>query len=90
MFNPSVPNEHVYWMRNTQSTPTIVPPERVGVSIVGAGISGVSVAYWLRESGYTDTIALIDGRGVASGATGRSKKTMLCVCLLLLSNWFVL
>ena len=42
------------------------------VLILGAGISGVSTAYWLRKNGFEGSIGLVDERGVALSATGRN------------------
>ena len=43
------------------------------VVIVGAGMSGVSVAYYLRKKmNFTGTIAILDARGIAQHASGRN------------------
>ena len=46
--------------------------EGYDVLILGAGISGVSTAYWLRKNGFEGSIGLVDERGVALSATGRN------------------
>ncbi|WP_206756415.1 FAD-dependent oxidoreductase [Oculatella sp. FACHB-28] len=38
--------------------------------VIGGGISGVSAAYWLGQLG-VETV-LLEGRGLAEGATGRN------------------
>lgn len=43
--------------------------ERAQVVIIGAGITGCSIAYFLAKQGCTDVI-VIDKRGIAAGATG--------------------
>ncbi|KAK8055048.1 FAD dependent oxidoreductase [Apiospora rasikravindrae] len=52
------------------------PPETCDVAIIGAGFSGVSVAYNLsspsQDSQDTPSIVLLEARQVCSGATGRN------------------
>ncbi|MBY0515600.1 MAG: FAD-binding oxidoreductase [Bacteriovoracaceae bacterium] len=46
--------------------------QQVDVAIVGAGICGLSLAYWLKLKSPQIKIALIDSQEVASGASGRN------------------
>ena len=48
----------------------------VDVLIIGAGISGASIAWWLRESGMR--VALVDKGDVAAGASGRNAGFVTC------------
>ncbi len=63
-----------YWLRDAAdavapSTTALAPCD---VAIVGGGIAGVSVAFWLRRMGYTGSVTIVDSRGVARGASGRN------------------
>lgn len=63
-----------YWLRHcaaVASSPQL-PLEPCDVAIVGAGISGVSTAFWLRRLGFHGSITLVDKRGVGCGASGRN------------------
>ena len=46
-------------------------PATANVVVVGAGMTGCSVAYWLGASGIDDVV-VVDSRGVSAGATGRN------------------
>ncbi|KAJ3287261.1 hypothetical protein HK104_008704 [Borealophlyctis nickersoniae] len=64
-----------YWLRdnpyeNFRSTPDL--PSRSDIVIIGAGISGLSLAYHLLTLGCTKQITILDARGVGGGATGRN------------------
>ncbi|MBD1866738.1 FAD-binding oxidoreductase [Cyanobacteria bacterium FACHB-471] len=54
--------------RHLQSTPQL--PTASEVVVIGGGISGVSVAYWL--SGLGVEVVLLERQGLAEGATGRN------------------
>ena len=47
------------------------PPSVADIVVIGAGMTGVSVAYWLKRL-YGRTCLILDARGVAGGATGRN------------------
>lgn len=55
-----------YWLDCGRSA----APVETDVLIVGAGISGASVAYWLRDSGLR--VALVEQKQLAWGASGRN------------------
>src|SRR5207237_10455449 len=46
-------------------------PERVGTAIIGGGIAGCAVAYYLAAEGETD-ILLVEAGELGSGSTGGS------------------
>src|SRR5438067_4998828 len=46
-------------------------PERVGTLIIGGGIVGCAVAYYLAEEGASD-VMLVESQALASGSTGGS------------------
>ncbi|MFL6194876.1 MAG: NAD(P)/FAD-dependent oxidoreductase [Thermoanaerobaculia bacterium] len=50
-------------------------PEEVGTVVVGAGIVGLSTAYWLAQAG--DRPVLLDADGVAAHASGRNAGFMM-------------
>lgn len=54
--------------RHLQSMPQL--PASADVLVIGSGISGVSVAYWLSQLGI-ETV-LLERQGLAEGATGRN------------------
>jgi hypothetical protein len=48
-------------------------PDQPILSVIGAGLTGVCIAYWLIEFGVSArSILIVDGRGLAEGATGRN------------------
>jgi hypothetical protein len=48
-------------------------PEECDVVIIGAGLSGVSTAYWLLDDNpKPPSILLLEARQICSGATGRN------------------
>jgi ribulose 1,5-bisphosphate synthetase/thiazole synthase len=52
-------------------------PEECDIVIIGAGLSGVSTAYFILDDNPTPpSIALLDARQICSGATGRNGNTM--------------
>lgn len=61
-----------YWQDDAPDT----PPVDVDVAIIGAGISGASVAYWLRDAGLR--VALIDKGDICAGASGRNAGFVTC------------
>jgi hypothetical protein len=61
-----------YWIENTDTdftTPTPLPTE-ADYCVVGGGLTGVSTAYWLNKMGHS--CVLVEGRGLAGGASGRN------------------
>ena len=64
-----------WWLTNLPSnavpTPLERPPADADVVVVGAGMTGCAVAYWLHEL-YGQRCVLLDARGCAGGATGRN------------------
>ena len=50
------------------------PPTATDVAIIGAGMTGCSVAYWLKQlfSKDGEHVTVLDARGCAGGATGRN------------------
>ena len=61
-----------HWLRHDVEDPPSTFVEHADVVIVGAGMTGVFAAHSLRERGYKGTVLLLDGRGVARGASGRN------------------
>lgn len=65
--------EKSYW-RNDYAGQSIYPEPsqdlRVDVAIVGAGITGLSAAYLLKQSGFK--VAVLEKKTVGSGTTGRT------------------
>lgn len=55
-------------LQNFRSTPEL--PSKTDVVIIGGGITGVSIAYWLCQNGIS--VTLLERRGISSGATGRN------------------
>ncbi len=70
---PDVHPSRSWWLDNIRSEPTYVstPPSVADIVVIGAGMTGVSVAYWLKTL-YGRECILLDARGVAGGATGRN------------------
>lgn len=58
------------WVATSQPTdyPTLAPDVTVDVAVIGAGITGITTALLLKETGAT--VALVDAGRVAAGATG--------------------
>ncbi|KAJ3158880.1 hypothetical protein HDU86_002568 [Geranomyces michiganensis] len=62
-----------YWLKDiTLGTVRPELPEKVDAIVVGAGISGTSTAYHLRQLRPDWNIAVLEGRDVSGGATGRN------------------
>ncbi|KAI8817133.1 FAD dependent oxidoreductase [Fimicolochytrium jonesii] len=62
-----------YWLRDLEvpeSAP--LPTETVDVAIIGAGISGLSVARFLQQLKPEWHIVVVEGRQLSGGATGRN------------------
>lgn len=61
-----------------QSYPCVSTDIKADVAIVGAGISGIAAAWWLKASGVRDVV-VVDRRTVAGGATGRNAGFVMAV-----------
>lgn len=61
-----------YWQDDARHA----APVEVDVAIVGGGISGASVAYWLREAGLR--VAIIERGDLCAGASGRNAGFVTC------------
>lgn len=66
-----------WWLDNMKDRSLCVKaetdvPEYADIAIVGAGMSGCSVAYHLACQSYIGSVVLLDARGVAGGASGRN------------------
>ena len=61
-----------YWQDASNAEPAI----EADVVVVGAGIAGMSAAYWLRDNGMK--VVVIDRGDRASGATGRNAGFVTC------------
>lgn len=48
-----------YWMRVPPLSGTYECPKDGGIAVIGSGLSGSSVAYWLQENGFDD-VTIID------------------------------
>lgn len=48
------------------------PTKKVQVAIIGAGITGLSVAYWLKEFFPEHSVLVFDQGGIGQGASGRN------------------
>lgn len=61
-----------WWLRD-QPAPVAPPslPERCDIVVIGAGMTGASIAYWLSKN-HDLSCLILDARGVAGGATGRN------------------
>ena len=60
-----------WWLEHMPSrAPNTAVPPHAEVLVIGAGLTGCSVAWWLSRAGRRCT--LLDARGVAGGATGRN------------------
>ncbi|KAG0188954.1 hypothetical protein DFQ28_004105 [Apophysomyces sp. BC1034] len=64
-----------YWLDSApfQNPPESPLPSKADVVIVGAGITGMSTAYWLQQIRPDLSVVVVDARGVSSGATGRNE-----------------
>ncbi|KAG2188672.1 hypothetical protein INT44_003811 [Umbelopsis vinacea] len=71
LYNPSTDS---YWLNSApwQEPSKSALPASSDVVIIGAGMSGLSTAYWLRKYDPKLNVVVIDARGISSGATGRN------------------
>jgi hypothetical protein len=72
---PDVHPPRSWWLANIGSEPLFtsqsLPPPVADIVVIGAGMTGVSVAYWLKRL-YGRECVLLDARSVPGGATGRN------------------
>lgn len=61
-----------YWQDGSSGEPVV----EVDILVVGAGIAGWSVAYWLKDEGLS--VAVVDRGDTAAGATGRNAGFATC------------
>ncbi len=61
-----------YWRDDSRATDLVT----CDIAIVGAGISGAAVAWWLREAGLT--VVVIDRGDACAGASGRNAGFVTC------------
>jgi len=47
-------------------------PSEANVVIIGSGITGVGVAYWLLQNHFEGSVILVDAKGICAGATGKN------------------
>ncbi|RUP44459.1 FAD dependent oxidoreductase [Jimgerdemannia flammicorona] len=68
------PSTEPYWLQKMpwQAETQAPLPEKADVVVVGAGVTGLSTAYWLRQLRPELKVVVIEARGVSSGATGRN------------------
>lgn len=64
--------EKSYWREACQGSryPRLADDEEVDVAIIGAGITGLSCGYMLKQAGFS--VAVLDKRTVGAGTTGRT------------------
>lgn len=63
---------------NKQSS---VLPETRDVVVLGSGITGLSVSWWLTQHSATTSISVLDAREICSGATGRNGGRINCTAI---------
>lgn len=63
-----------YWLDRSNSKPI----NHYDIIVVGAGISGLSTAYWLNQEDPSLKIAVIEKHRIAFGATGRNAGFVTC------------
>ena len=62
-----------YWLDESKSN-----LQNFDVVIIGAGIAGISTAYWLEKKDPTITIAVVDKHSLGFGASGRNAGFITC------------
>lgn len=68
-----------YWQRDlsaasqdTAAAAVVVAPRLYDVCILGAGITGASLAYWLRREAPQLRVCVVEARNIGAGASGRN------------------
>ncbi|KAH6873406.1 FAD dependent oxidoreductase [Thelonectria olida] len=56
-------------------------PETRDIVILGSGITGLSVSWWLLKDSQSATISVLDAREICSGATGRNGGRINCTAI---------
>ena len=70
-----------WWLQNipTRESSAAAPPETADIAIIGAGMTGCAVAYWLHTLvDAPQQVVVLDARGVAGGVTGRNGGHLWC------------
>jgi glycine/D-amino acid oxidase-like deaminating enzyme len=62
---------HLLQLRNHRTSPKL-PTNLLDVVVIGSGMTGCSVAYHLSRSNTSLSVAVLESRGLCSGATGRN------------------
>lgn len=60
------------WAALHGASASILPPRDVDVIVVGAGLSGMWTAWWLRQLRPEWSVAVVDTRGAGGGASSRN------------------
>lgn len=63
-----------YWQDNSKNSKLI----ECDVLVIGAGVAGVSAAYWLKQEDPELRVAIVDKGAIGSGATGRNAGFITC------------
>jgi gamma-glutamylputrescine oxidase len=74
--SPSVPNS-IWWRDPAPELPSLQGEHDAEITIVGAGVTGTTLAYTLAERGAA--VVLIESDRIAGGATGRNAGFLLAV-----------
>ncbi len=67
-----------YWQQNLSQAPQLSNSKSFDVCIIGAGIAGLSTAYWLEKNNPNLKIAIIDQFFLGAGASGRNAGFITC------------
>ncbi len=67
-----------YWQQHLSQTPQLSNSKSFDVCIIGAGIAGLSTAYWLEKNNPNLKIAIIDQFFLGAGASGRNAGFITC------------
>lgn len=67
-----------YWQINLSKTKTQTTRQEFDVCIIGAGIAGISTAYWLEKNNPHLKIVVIDKNHLGAGASGRNAGFVTC------------